>query len=107
MYRNYDGSKSTFGETSVLTAAPDPDNVAAFGAQRSSDNALTVMIVCKTLTGTTSVQVNSANFAGHGTAHVYQLMSSNIIQQLADIPAPNGTFSFTAPAQSITLFVIP
>jgi hypothetical protein len=65
------------------------------------------MVVCKTLTGTTPVQVNTANFTGQGTAHVYQLTSSNVIQQLADIPAPNGTFSFTAPAQSITLFVIP
>jgi hypothetical protein len=107
MYRNYDGHKATFGNTSVSTAAPDPDHVAAFGAIRSSDQALTVMVVCKTLTGTTPVQVNSANFTGHGTAHVYQLTSANTIQQLGDIPAPNGTFSFTSPAQSVTLFVIP
>jgi hypothetical protein len=84
MYRNYDGSKSTFGDTSVSTNAPDPDNVAVFGAQRTSDNALTVMVVCKTLTGTTPVQVNTTGFSGHGTARVYQLTASNTIQQLAD-----------------------
>ena len=32
MYRNYDGNKSTFGDTSVLTAVPNPDNLSAFGA---------------------------------------------------------------------------
>lgn len=69
MYRNYDGGKSTFGDTSVSTSAPDSDNVAAFGAQRSADNALTVMVVCKTLTGNTPVQVNTTGFSGHGTAH--------------------------------------
>lgn len=107
MYRNYDGQRSTFGDTSVLTTAPDPDNVAVFGAQRSSDHALTVMVVCKTLTGNTSVQVSTSHFTGHGTAHVYQLTAANTIQRLADTPAANGSFSFTAPAQSVTLFVIP
>ena len=36
MYRNYDGNKSTFGDTSVSAAVPNPDNVSAFAAQRSS-----------------------------------------------------------------------
>ena len=32
MYRNYDGNKSTFGDTSVAAAAPNPDAVSAFAA---------------------------------------------------------------------------
>ena len=27
MYRNYDGNKSTFGDTSVSASGPNPDNV--------------------------------------------------------------------------------
>src|SRR5438477_2150495 len=42
MYRNYDGSHSTFGDTSVLASAPNPDALSAFAALRSSDNSLTV-----------------------------------------------------------------
>ena len=32
MYRNYDGNRSTFGDTSVAASVPNPDNVAAFAA---------------------------------------------------------------------------
>ena len=49
MYRNYDGNKSTFGETSVAAAAPNPDTVSAFAAQRRRDGALTVMVINKCL----------------------------------------------------------
>ena len=35
MYRNYDGNKSTFGDTSVSASAPNPDNLSAFAATRA------------------------------------------------------------------------
>src|SRR5262249_33723172 len=47
LYRNYDGIHSTFGDVSVQTTVPDPDTVSAFAARRSSDGALTVMVVNK------------------------------------------------------------
>src|SRR5262249_29609072 len=52
MYRNYDGNRSTFGDTSVLASVANPDNVAAFAATRASDGALTVMVIGKYLSGT-------------------------------------------------------
>ena len=55
MYRNYDGAKSAFGDTSVSASVPNPDNVSAFAAVRSSDGALTVMAINKYLTGSTPV----------------------------------------------------
>ncbi len=39
MYRNYDGSKSVFGDTSVKATVPNPDTLAAFAAERTSDGA--------------------------------------------------------------------
>jgi hypothetical protein len=66
MYRNYDGNRSTFGDTSVSATVPNPDTLAAFAAERSSDGALTVMVVSKQLTSTTPVTLNIANFAHHG-----------------------------------------
>jgi hypothetical protein len=53
MYRNYDGNKSAFGETNVSAIVPNPDNISAFAAMRSSDGALTVMVVNKVLGGGT------------------------------------------------------
>jgi len=107
MYRNYDGNKSTFGDTSVSATGPNPDDVAVFAAQRSSDSALTVMVISKYLSGTTPVSIALNNFSSSGKAHVYQLTSANAITQLTDLSFPGSTVSFTAPAQSITLLVLP
>jgi PKD repeat protein len=107
MYRNYDGNKSTFGDTSVSTTVPNPDNVAAFSATRSLDGALTVMVINKYLSGSTPATVNLANFANGGTAQVWQLTSANTINHLSDITFSGSSFNVTLPQQSITLFVIP
>jgi PKD repeat protein len=107
IYRNYDGNKSAFGDTSVSAVAPNPDNIAVFASQRSADSALTVMVISKYLSGATPVTVNLANFSGAGTAQVWQLTSSNAITRLADLTLSGSTASFTAPAQSITLLVLP
>jgi PKD repeat protein len=107
IYRNYDGNKSAFGDTSVSASGPNPDNLAIFAAQRTSDSALTVMVISKYLSGTTPVSIALNNFANNGTAQVYQLTSSNTIARLADLGFTGSTAAFTAPAQSITLLVLP
>ena len=106
MYRNYDGAKSTFGETSVSATAPNPDNVAAFAAERLKDGALTIMVISKYLSGQTPITVNLANFPKSGKASVWQLTAQNTITRLPDIPFSTGSFGATVPSQSITLFVV-
>ncbi len=106
MYRNYDGLKSTFGDTSVHAGAPNPDELAAFAAERSSDHALTVMLVHKRLDSVTPVTVNVTNFPA-ATAQVWQLTAANVITRLPDALLTNGTYSALLPAQSITLLVVP
>jgi fibronectin type 3 domain-containing protein len=107
MYRNYDGSKSTFGDVSVRATVPNPDNVSAFAAQRTLDGALTVMVINKQLSTAQAVTVGLANFASTGAAQVWQLTSSNSITRLADATVTNNTITATLPAQSITLYVLP
>jgi len=107
MYRNYDGNKSTFGDTSVSTIVPNPDNVSAFSAKRSSDGALTVMLISKYLSASTPATINLANFTSGGTAQVWQLTSANTINHLSDISFSGSTVNVTLPQQSITLLVIP
>jgi len=111
MYRNYDGSKSTFGDTSVQTTAPNPDHVSAFSALRNSDGALTVMLVNKD-TGVNQITVNLAHFQASGVAHIWQLTGSpgssvNSINHPSDITFASNTISLTLPAQSVTLLVVP
>ena len=107
LYRNYDGRRSTFGDTSIAAATPNPDVVSAFAAQRSSDGAITVMVVNKG-TASAPTTVTLAN-AAHGAAgEVWQLTSGNVITRLGDVAVSGAhALSATLPAQSVTLFVIP
>ncbi|HEY2016854.1 MAG TPA: glycoside hydrolase family 44 protein [Bryobacteraceae bacterium] len=107
MYRNYDNNHSTFGDTSVLAGVPNPDNLSAFAALRTADNALTVMVISKVLSGSTPVTLSLANFSGNGSAQAWQLTSANAITRLTDLNYSGGSLSTTVPAQSITLFVLP
>ncbi len=107
MYRNYDGGRSTFGETSIRAGGPNPDNVSTFAALRASDGALTVMVIAKTLTGSTPVTVNLSNFVPAGPAQLWQLDAGNAITRLADVAPAGSSLSLTVPAQSITLLVVP
>jgi hypothetical protein len=106
MYRNYDGNKSTFGETSVAATLSNPDTVSAFAAQRSTDGALTVMVINKYLSSNTPATINLANFTHGGVAEVWQLTAANTITRLANVAIGGGSFGVTLPPQSITLLVV-
>jgi hypothetical protein len=108
MYRNYDGQRSAFGESSVSARVPNPDTLSAFAALRRRDQALTVMVVNKALSGSTPVNVRLAHTKPRGPAQVWQLGAGNTITRLADVPVGSGgVVATTLPAPSITLFVIP
>ena len=106
LYRNYDGAKSTFGDISVLDSVPDPDSLSSFAALRSSDGALTVMVINKSLTNNALAAVNIANYSAAGIAQVWQLTSTNSITRLSDINFTGSSLNLSAPAQTITLLVI-
>ncbi|MGO9203754.1 MAG: glycoside hydrolase family 44 protein [Limisphaerales bacterium] len=107
MYRNYDGNKSTFGDTSVSVTGPNPDEVSTFAALRSSDGALTAMVINKQLTASATASVTLTNFLPAGVARVWQLTASNVITRLPDLSFAGSAYSSTVPPQSITLFVLP
>ena len=107
MYRNYDGNKSTFGDTSVSASAPNPDAVSAFASVRSSDGALTVMVINKQLSTAATTTVNISSFAHRATAQGWQLTAANAITRIADAGITGTSFVATLPAQSVTLFVVP
>ena len=113
MFRNVDGNNTGLGDVSVSDVAPDPDSLSSFAATRSSDGALTVMLINKALSGTAQATVSLANFTpASTTAQAWQLTSANAINAL-----PNPTVSIVAntaptltlslPAQSVTLVVVP
>ena len=99
MYRNYDGNKSAFGETSVAAATPNPDAVSAFAALRSADGALTVMVDQQAVVGEHDARRSTSRPSRiGGTAQVWQLTAANAIAHLADIGVAGTSFVRHAPA---------
>ncbi|HYK04962.1 MAG TPA: glycoside hydrolase family 44 protein [Thermoanaerobaculia bacterium] len=103
MYRNYDGSMSTFGDISIRATAPNPDVVAAFAAIRSVDRALTIMLINKQLTSTATVALNVANYTRTGSAARWQLTAAGI----AHVADAAVSANITLPAQSVTILAFP
>jgi hypothetical protein len=107
LYRNYDGAKSTFGDTSVQASAPNPDTVSVFASVRSVDNALTLIAINKQASAGARADINITNFPAGAAAQVWQLDSANMIKRLGDAPLVNGTLTNAVPPASITLYVVP
>ena len=107
IYRNYDGNKSVFGDTSIQTTVPNPDVLSAFGAVRTSDGALTLMVINKDINNASPISASITNFNAAGTAQRWQLTSANVISHLTNLTLTNGVLSDLLPSQSITLYVLP
>jgi hypothetical protein len=107
MFRNYDGNRSTFGDSSINAATTNPDALSVFAAVRSTDGAMTVMAINKQIGIGAALAINLTNFQFSGVAQAWQLTSSNSISRLAGIALSGSTLATTVPAQSITLFVLP
>jgi hypothetical protein len=107
IYRNYDGKRSSFGDTSIRASVANPDTVSAFGAIRSADGSMTLMVINKQSISGASLTLNIANFQTGGPAQAWQLISSNSITRLPDLQLAGTTLTTTVPPQSISLFVLP
>jgi len=107
IYRNYDGKGSTFGDTYVQSTSSDSTQLAVYGAQRSSDGALTILVLNKTGNNLTS-NLNLSGYTPASAAQAYRYSSANTtaIVRLADQTVSASGFSTTYPANSMTLFVL-
>lgn len=116
IYRNYDGANSMFGDTALSSTSSNQGQLSVYGAVRSSDGALTIVVINKTygqLTATLSLN-NFTSKSGSAQAFLYSNANINAIvaQPAVTVTPPSGsgttsTISYTFPTQSITLFVIP
>ena len=109
MYRNYDGAGNGFGDTSVQASSANQDQLAIYAAQRTSDGALTLMVVNKvpaTTSASLTSTINLTGFAAQSTAAVHRYTGGASIPRLADQAVGASGFSATFPASSITLFVL-
>jgi len=119
IYRNYDGNKSTFGDTTLHSTSQNQNALAVYAAIHTtgpSNGTVTVMVINKTygtLTSTVSLLGLSSSVT---SAQVYQYSNANLAaivgpSAVTVTPGTGSTAStiasYSFPAQSITLFVLP
>jgi hypothetical protein len=107
MFRNYDGNGSQFGDTSVSAASTDQGQLSVYAAQRSSDNAVTILVINKT-TGALSSAIGLSNLSLPATAQVYSYSQASLtsIAHPSDAAITNGSLSYIFPGYSAVLFVV-
>jgi hypothetical protein len=114
-YRNYDGAGSKFGDTALASSSANQGQLSVYGAQRTADGAVTIVILNKTYGDLTST-LSLPNLTATGPAKVFLYNNANIAGIAAQpsvtlTPPATGsttsTLSQTFPAQSITILVVP
>lgn len=115
VYRNYDGANSMFGDMALASTSADQSKLAVYGALRTKDNTVTIVVLNKTygdLTATLALE----NLTPNGPAQVFLYSNAHlagIVAQPNITVRPPGTGSTTSsisttfPAQSITILVVP
>ncbi len=108
IYRNYDGAGGRFGETSVQAGSADQSKLAIYAAQRTSDAALTIVVINKTKGGLRS-NLALSGFAPGQLAAAYRYSGANLnaITRLSNLSVSATGLSADFPAESITLLVVP
>jgi hypothetical protein len=116
VYRNYDGNNSKFGDTALSSTSVNQGQLSVYGALRSSDNAITIVVINKTYGDLTST-LSLLNSTPTGTTAQAWLYSSVNLKAIVTQPAVTitpltgsgaaSTIATTFPAQSITLLVVP
>ena len=120
IYRNYDGAKSTFGDTALASTSANQGQLSVYGAihtSGASNGKVTVVIINKTYGSLTSTLSLTGLSSSVTTAQAYLYSNANladIVAQPTVIVTPpaagstTGTIgNYTFPAQSITVFVVP
>lgn len=106
LFRNYDDHGSSFGDVSIKTScSANPDELSVFAAERSSDKALTLMVINKQPLGTRPVEINLSQARVSETAEAWQLDASNAIRRLPDLPFASARLTTSVSPQSITLYL--
>lgn len=107
IFRNYDGQGGQYGDVAVESDSSNQGALSVYGAQRSSDQALTVLVINKT-TQPIATTLSLANFSA-ATASVFSYSGANLAGVLpaGEVGVAADQIDYTYPAYSATLFIIP
>ncbi len=108
LYRNYDGQGASFGDVSNYAESSDEGSVAIHAATRSSDGAVTMVVINKTQSAVDSplsiVDQNGGVISGVAQRYDYSGATGGEVVRGADVDLAAGVVSL--PARSATVLVI-
>lgn len=107
IFRNYDGQGGQYGDVSVQSGSSNQGALSIYSAQRSSDQALTVLVINKT-TRSIATALSLANFSA-ATASVFSYSGADLAHVLpvGEVGVTANQINYTYPAYSATLFILP
>jgi len=107
MFRNYDGSGHQFGDTSISAVSSNQGLLSIYAAQRTSDNAVTVLAINKTTAPITSaIALADLNLPPAAAVYVYSGANLKAIVHSSNAAIKAGTLTYTFPGYSAVMFVI-
>ncbi len=106
MFRNYNGSHAMFGDEYLDSTSTNQQQLAVYGAHRTSDGAYTILVLNKTSSALTS-PLKLTGITATSPVQTWQWTNGPIKQVSAGTPASGGVITATYPAMSMTLYVIP
>lgn len=107
MFRNYDGNNGRFGDVSVQVGGSNANGVEVYAAQRTSDQAVTVLVINRQ-SHSNAVTFALSGHSANGPVRVYRFVQNgSAITRQADATMTAGVLPYSYPAQSMTLFVVP
>ncbi len=107
LYRNYNGQGGEFGDVSVQATSSNAPSLAVYAATRSSDGALTLVVINKT-TAAVPATLSLANFLSTGLAELYSYSAANLlaITSVGPVPVTANALTYDFPAYSATVLVL-
>ncbi|MBV9255425.1 MAG: endoglucanase, partial [Actinobacteria bacterium] len=108
IFRNYNHSGGTFGDTSVAATSADQGKLSIYAAQRTADHALTVVVINKSHDDLRA-PVAIVHGPAASAADVWTYSGADIQQIVPNgsVRVSDGRIDTTFPAQSISLLVVP
>jgi Glycoside hydrolase family 44 len=107
MFRNYDGNGHQFGDMSIKAVSSDQGSLSLYAAQRTSDNAVTILAINKTTEPIASaIAIANLNLPPAAQVYVYSAANLTSIVQSADAAITGGVLMYTFPRYSAVMFVL-
>ena len=102
IFRNYDGNKSAFGETSVYASNPDKEKISVYASQKAGGESTHVVIINKSTEALKGlkISVKSPNKLSSGEAWGFDAEDSKITKRQDFTGIKAGTVTLEMPPLS-------